>query len=381
MNSITILHLGIKFWPFNDEVINNSSLKGIRGGGMNKYCDMLINSFPSNITSIIICQRLKGQKKKEILGNVIVYRTRTYGSRAIRQIIANGLSFFIALRIIKKEKIKIYHGHMQIGIFIAYVLGKIFKKPVIATPYSFTTIELNFMFNRICKFIESRYYKKVNCLVFESIENRLKAEEYLKFKFDNSLVINTGISIPDKIHSNRNSSLKNILYIGRLVNIKAIDNLILSVLHLNTDISSQIHINIVGEGELFEELNRLIITNNLTEFVTMLGYVENSSEMFLTHDIFILPSHQEGLSISLLEAMSYGLACIVNNFGVPFSENTVFEMENNNPETIAKAITILVRNNDLLNGYKHAARQEVINKFSIKKFANEYSSLYINTLT
>jgi glycosyltransferase involved in cell wall biosynthesis len=376
MNNITVLHLGIKYWPYTESIINHTSLKGIRGGGMNKYCDMLISSLPGNINTIIICQRLKDQKKKEKLGNVTIYRTWAVGNRAWRQMIANIISFIIALRIVKEERVDIIHGHMLFGIFNAYHLGKIFSKPVVGTPYSFITIEQIFIFNRIGRYLETKYYQKIDCLIFESEENREKAEKFKGISFKNSKVINTGIPIPKTMSCLTNSSKTNILYIGRLVNVKAIENLVISVLYLHKTIRSQIHVNIVGEGEMYDFLHGLIDTNNLTDTITLQGFVKNSTEVFLNNDVFILPSHQEGLSISLLEAMSFGLACIVNNFGVPFSRNVVFQMENNNPETIAKAITYFIENIDILNAYKSAARKEILKGFTIEKFVNEYTMTY-----
>ena len=377
-NRITILHLGIKFWPYNEQVMNNLSLKGIRGGGMNKYCDMLINSFSSNIKTIIICQKLKGQKNKEICGNVDVYRVSTFGNRAIRQIIANIFSFFIAIRILFKEKIDLFHGHMVIGIFFTYLLGKIYIKPVIATPYSFITIEQSFFLNRVSKFLERKIYKKVETLVFESEENKIKAEKIMNVSFINSLVIHTGIKIQRKVNIQNSNEKINILFIGRLVNIKALDNLIFSISYLAPNIKDKIHLNIVGEGELYNKLKELIFLNKLNENITLHGYIDDSSLFFLESDIFILPSHQEGLSISLLEAMSYGLACVINNFGVPFSKDSVFILENNKPDTIAKAISYLVNNKNILYNLKIASKNEIINNFSISSFVEKYEKLYIN---
>jgi glycosyltransferase involved in cell wall biosynthesis len=376
MNQINVLHLGIKYWPYNDEVFNSLDIKGIRGGGMNKYCDTLINALPSNIHSVIICQRLKGQKKFETNGCITIYRTYTIGNRATRQIIANLLGFLKSIRISKKEKIDIVHGHLETGILLGHYLGALLKKPVIGTPYSFTTIGLNFFYNKVCKFIESTYYKKINILVFESNENRNKALKLRGLNFPNSIVIHTGIQIPLNINEIDIKNSYNLLFIGRLVRIKAVENLILSLLNLDENVLCKIHLNIAGEGELYEKLRNLINDCKLNQYITLHGFVANSSEMFIGNDIFILPSFQEGLSIALLEAMSYGMACIVNNFGVPFRKESVYEMPNNDPITIAKAITNIVNNNLLYSQLRKNARSEIIENFSVQKFADNYFRVY-----
>jgi glycosyltransferase involved in cell wall biosynthesis len=376
MNELSVLHLGIKYWPYSEQIINHQSLQGIRGGGMNKYCDLLINNLPSDVSTIIICQKLNGQKRCEKEGNIQIYRIPAFGNRANRQIMTNFFSFFISWRIFYKKKIDIIHGHMQPGIFIAYLLGKLFRKPVVATPYSFTTIELNFLYNKITKFIESVYYKKVDILVFESEENRNKARTIRGLVFPNSVIIHTGIPIPAMTIQSIEKDFYNLLYIGRLVKIKALDKLILSFLQFDKLTLKKMHLNIIGEGELYEKLKNLISENGLASYITLHGYLDDCVNISQNSDIFILPSHQEGLSISLLEAMSYGMACIVNNFGVPFKKGSVYEMQDNNPLTIAKSILEIISNKTLFNQLRENARKEIIENYSVNKFAQEYYDIY-----
>ena len=65
---LKVLHIGIKNYPISSG-LKSQDLKGIRGGGMNKYCDILISSLPNNIHPIIITQRLSGEKKFQIINN------------------------------------------------------------------------------------------------------------------------------------------------------------------------------------------------------------------------------------------------------------------------------------------------------------------------
>lgn len=382
MTKIAVLHLGIKYWPLTEALNLQNGLRGIRGGGMNKYCDLLINNFNDGIKTVIICQKLKGQVATERSGNITTYRMNTIGSRAIRQILMSIFSFFLSLKIIRNEKIDIIHGHMHLNIFIAFWLGKIFNKPVVATPYSFVTMQMNLVFNKIAKFIELKYYQKVDILVFESEENRQKALILRGLSFPNSVVIHTGIPIP-KLNSGlrTKNEVVNLLYLGRLVEVKAVDKLILSFLYINPELLKVIHLNIVGEGEEYNELKRLIETNNLSSNITLHGFIEDCSKMFINSDIFVLPSYQEGLSVALLEAMSYGLACIINNFGVPFNKNTVFVIPNNSPKVIAKAITEVISDKVLLAQLKRDSRLEIKKLYTANKFAQEYLQVYRSVLT
>lgn len=61
----------------------------------------------------------------------------------------------------------------------------------------------------------------------------------------------------------------------------------------------------------------LVAQHGLTERIEFLGPVpeEAKDAVFLAADVYVLPSHVEGMPIGLLEAMSFGLPCIVTRVG------------------------------------------------------------------
>lgn len=371
---IKVLHLGIKYWPYY-YTYQNQSIEGIRGGGLDKYNYMLLNDLPDDVESYIFVQKLIGQSSREIINNIYIYRIKSFGSRASRQIICNIFSFIYAPFIIKKEKINIVHGHQQIGIFFAFLIGKIFSLPSIGTPYSFSTKENRFKFNKIAIWIEKNIYKKVNKLIFETDGNKILAEQELGISFLNSIVINTGIEIPEIKKSYTNSDIINFFFIGRLVKIKAIDNLILSLNFLEKQSLSKIKIHIIGEGEEFSSLKEIVIKNKFEKYIELHGFVKDTSRFYKDCDVFILPSYMEGLSIALLEAMSYGVASVTNNFNLPFDEETIIKMENNKPETIARTINFIINNRELLSQYGAKSREVIEKEYSIRSFSMRYFQL------
>ena len=73
---------------------------------------------------------------------------------------------------------------------------------------------------------------------------------------------------------------------------------------------------LVGDGELKNDILELITTLNLQDSVIMTGIVKNVSEYEQTMDFFLLPSLNEGIPLSLIEAQVSGLRCVVSD-GVP----------------------------------------------------------------
>jgi glycosyltransferase involved in cell wall biosynthesis len=375
MKKVKVLHIGIKNYPFNI-AFSDENLVGLRGGGMNKYCDILINSISQEVESFLIVQKLSDQSENEYLDGVHVFRVSTKGSRRVRQIIASIKSFFLSINLIRKYKINIIHGHMIHGIFFAFLLSKLFRVKTVGTPYSFVTKGFSPVLNFTVKLIEKTVYKRVDVMIFETEGNQKVANEIRGLKLDNSTVINTGIEIPTIDKRQEQNKILKIYYIGRIVKIKALDNLIDGIALLTEEIRSQIFVDIIGEGELFDEYKKLVQIKNLINTINFHGFVDNIDSYLKNSDIFILPSHMEGLSISLMEAMSNSKACIVNDFGLPFSTEEVYIMKNNKPETIANAITYFVENREIIQVLGQNARNKIKEEFSIDSFGHKHISLY-----
>jgi glycosyltransferase involved in cell wall biosynthesis len=91
---------------------------------------------------------------------------------------------------------------------------------------------------------------------------------------------------------------------GRLAHWKGFADLI-SAMKLVSKVR-QARLMILGDGPLRSELERLIIELDLSNVVSLLGYVENPLKYFVRADVFVLSSHVEGLPNVLVEAMMCG---------------------------------------------------------------------------
>ncbi|MDF2065060.1 glycosyltransferase family 4 protein [Bacillus sp. Cr_A10] len=75
------------------------------------------------------------------------------------------------------------------------------------------------------------------------------------------------------------------------------------------------HMIFVGDGSLKQASAQFVQENFLGHKVTFLGSHSNVSELLKDADIFVLASAWEGLPLSILEAMVYGLPIIASNVG------------------------------------------------------------------
>jgi glycosyltransferase involved in cell wall biosynthesis len=89
---------------------------------------------------------------------------------------------------------------------------------------------------------------------------------------------------------------------------------------LDNNVLGNIHLTIIGNGPDKERLINLVDNSNIQQHVTFLGNVDNQDifKKLLGKDIFVLMSENEGLPISIIEAMRSSLPIITTkNSGMP----------------------------------------------------------------
>ncbi len=150
--------------------------------------------------------------------------------------------------------------------------------------------------------------------------------------------------------------------IGATIQLLAVGNLnvrkgypyLIQSLPLIRDRGIDLKLTIVGEGLLRPELERLLEELNLRPFVDLVGYVPNGPVLwkyYVSADIFVLSSLNEGLPRVILEAMAHGLPVIctdVSGLSQHFADREqVFFVPAKDPEAIAEAIVTLVQDANL----------------------------------
>lgn len=73
---------------------------------------------------------------------------------------------------------------------------------------------------------------------------------------------------------------------------------------------------IAGEGELRQDLERMIVREGLDGRCRLAGHVEDASDLLRAADVFCLPSTFEGMPLAVLEAMAHELPVIASDLEV-----------------------------------------------------------------
>lgn len=135
-------------------------------------------------------------------------------------------------------------------------------------------------------------------------------------------IIPNGINLPDKtkIYPRKDEKL-HLLYLGRLHRKKGVDILLKALGEIkneNLDFLKKWHIDLVGwdHENCKVELENIVRNEQLQDFVTFHGglFGEEKLQMYATSDAYILPSHGEGLPMTVLEAWSWNLPVIMTPY-------------------------------------------------------------------
>jgi glycosyltransferase involved in cell wall biosynthesis len=108
----------------------------------------------------------------------------------------------------------------------------------------------------------------------------------------------------------------NYLFLGRIGERKGIYDLLDVVRANKMHLEGKFLLYVGGDGEI-DRLTECIVRHKLQNLIKFEGWVSGikKKELLSICDIYILPSYNEGLPVSILEAMSYGMPIISTNVG------------------------------------------------------------------
>ncbi len=141
---------------------------------------------------------------------------------------------------------------------------------------------------------------------------------------------------------------------------------------------------IAGQGELREQLEKMASSLDLNKKCCFLGYQDDILSLLGSSDIFCMPSLNEGLPYSLLEAMSAGLPVVASNVGgipeVVTNGREGFLVPPMDPKALAGAIEVLASNIGLRKRMGISARETVKERFSIDKMLQDTKRILLGCM-
>ncbi len=134
-------------------------------------------------------------------------------------------------------------------------------------------------------------------------------------------------------------------------------------------------------GHASAELTRIVSESpRLQEQVRFLGHCDDVPDLLAAADLFVFPSHYEGLGGAVLEAMGLGLPIVASDLPaireiVELGENAVL-VEPGNSSKLASCISQLLNDKVRRDKYGRRSREIFLSRFTLEHVVDQMNNLY-----
>ncbi len=362
----------------------------IPGGGP-EHIFQLIKRLNQNEWEVAICTLKDGlywEKFKSL--NIKTYNL------ALRIIsLKTACKFFLILR---KEKPDLIHTHGKGPGLYGRLIGSFLNIPVIHTFHGFHYQDIPFPTRWFHLAVETLLSLFTNHHIFVSTGEKSRARVLKFLDEENSTVIHNGVDHEhiDSLATTRNKALKlsgtenweknKILgTIARLSPEKGILCLLTAFSKAIKEIPD-LRLIIIGgypeeHNDYYRKVKSLIDKENLTDYVRILGYRQDTVKILKCFDFYISSSLSEGLPISMLEAFASGIPTIATEIAgnKDILCNSTFGVlaEPGSPESLHKGIIKMVHlTQDERDFFSRNGYNRIKTHFSIDEMVFKTNLLY-----
>lgn len=263
---------------------------------------------------------------------------------------------------------------------IVYLLSKVTNSPIIWHIHGETVRKgkLGFLLEPYKKIILGNIIKKATRVIILNDEYKKFVSKKYNVPSKKIIILPNGVGKEFFTKTKSKNKIPHLLFVGRISIEKNLPRLIESI----TLCKSKFILDIVGDGELLEEINKLVKERGLTN-VVFHGRKTGKEliNLYQNADIFISTSDGEGFPLSILEAMASKLPIIASD--VRGNHDTVKDIgilvNPPTPENFAKEIDKIFSNKKI---YNRISKQSL--KFAKKhtwdKVINQLEKVYKEVL-
>ena len=355
-------------------------------GGAECVVADIVNNLPCNVKSFVCCFKNTGEVASRIKPNVEIFSLDKKEGNSLN------IPFRLA-KIMREKKIDAIHTHNW-GVFCESVFAAVLARVPVRIHMAHggllahSNTFLGWLKKRIRRLTE--YTAALFCDKIIAVSEDLKRIliQEVGIAEQKIIVVRNGIKINPVDHSTqesiytqhgRNKNEFIICFIGRLAAVKNIPFLISALVEICA-LQPRVKLLVVGDGPEKNALINLVNVSRLTENVFFLGARNDVKNILSICDLFVLPSLSEGVSISLLEAMSMRVPVVATNVGgnaeVIINGETGILVESNDLCGLISAIQRIINNPEERKSYIEKAYQRIIFHFNLANNIGIISSMY-----
>lgn len=137
---------------------------------------------------------------------------------------------------------------------------------------------------------------------------------------------------------------------------------------------------LVGDGSHADEVRSVLAEAGIADLAWLPGNRNDVADLMRAMDVFVLPSRAEGISNTILEAMSTGLPVVATRVGgnpeLVIANETGMLVPASDPVALASALLEYARRPQLWLRHGSKARERIENEFSIEAMVDQYLPIY-----
>ncbi|MBC2748652.1 MAG: glycosyltransferase family 4 protein [ANME-2 cluster archaeon] len=353
--------------------------------------------YPSVVGGVGIHAHEMSKEQAKLGHNVIVYTSTEKSQYAnnlilnydihrfkpIIKLFGNSIMPNMFIDLIKKKNdfdIIHAHSHLYFSTNLCALVRKIGSSPLVITNHGLNSQTAPAWFQNVYTATGAKWTFKMADKIICYTETEKREMIELGIKSQKIAVIHNGIDtdlfIPGEIST---SDKKQLLWIGRFANGKGVDYLI-DAFKLLKSKHPNLSLTMVGRGPEKERIEKIISDLELDTSITMKDFIPNSDLVQLYHNssVFLLPSLEEGVPRTILEAMSCEIPVVCSELPqlVDIVNNCGFLVPTKDPRAIADKVSKIITDNTLAKQLGKNGRENVVANYSWKDTVEQTIRLY-----
>ena len=182
-----------------------------------------------------------------------------------------------------------------------------------------------------------------------------------------------------------NIQAKNILFLGRLGERKGVYDLLNVVQRLDSQIDMEYKFYLCGDGDI-NGVKKRVDELHIAHRIAYIGWIdgEMKKEILANTLINVLPSYYEGLPMTILETMAYGIPNISTNIAsipeVLHDGENAFLITPGDVELLALHIKQLVENDEMRRLFSEKSYRLISENFSLNYNIEQLKGIYVTLL-
>lgn len=214
-----------------------------------------------------------------------------------------------------------------------------------------------------------RQFDAIVC-ISKNVENKWNKKMSRPFKKSYVLYSGPLVDLPNNYKKDFNKDITNILYAGRLIESKGVQDLIEALSLIQYKIGEW-HLNIVGSGPYKDYLNK-IAEELIPGKFSFIDFTDDIQKFYEISDICVFPSHEfEGLMNVVIESMYFGCPVIATsgNGNEEIITDSVdgYIIDSRDVQLLSNKILSLISDKDNLRSVSQNAKEKITNNFSWSK--------------